>query len=54
MCSGSEAGSYLRLPDCVHHSTLGWRVTRKKQKDEGLEFRCRRLMFGGVGFGLRV
>ena len=23
MCSGSKAGSYLRLVDCVYHSTLG-------------------------------
>jgi len=23
MCSGSEAGSYLRLIDFVYHSTLG-------------------------------
>ena len=25
MCSGSEAGSYLRLIDLVYHSTLGLR-----------------------------
>jgi len=31
-CSGSEAGWYLRLTDCVYHSTLGVRVTKKKQK----------------------
>ena len=30
MCSGSEAGSYLRLIDLVHHSTLGLRVINKK------------------------
>jgi len=29
MCSGSEAGSYLRLIDSVHHSTLGLRVIKK-------------------------
>jgi len=29
MCSGSEAGSYLRLTDFVYHSTLGLRVTKK-------------------------
>ena len=29
MCSGSEAGSYLRLIDCVYHSTLGLRVIKK-------------------------
>ena len=31
MCSGSEAGSYLRLIDFVYHSTLGWRVIKKKE-----------------------
>jgi len=35
MCSGSEAGSYLRLIDFVYHSTLGLRViTKKKKKDQ--------------------
>jgi len=29
MCSGSEAGSYLRLID-FYHSTLGLRVIKKK------------------------
>jgi len=32
MCSGSEAGSYLRLIDFVYHSTLGLRVIRKKKR----------------------
>jgi len=32
MCSGSEAGSYLRLIDLVHHSTLGLRVIKKEWK----------------------
>ena len=32
ICSGSEAGSYLRLMDFVHHSTLGLRVTKQKEK----------------------
>jgi len=32
MCSGSEAGSFLRLMDFVYHSTLGLRVTKKKKK----------------------
>ena len=32
MCSGSEAGSYLRLIDFVYHSTLGLRVIMKKKK----------------------
>jgi len=31
MCSGSEAGSYLRLIDLVYHSTLGLRVIKKKK-----------------------
>jgi len=30
MCSGSEAGSYLRLIDFVYHSTLGLREIKKK------------------------
>ena len=33
MCSGSEAGSYSRLIDCVYHSTLGLRVIKKKKND---------------------
>ena len=32
MCSGSEAGSYLRLIDFVYHSTLGLRVIKKKRE----------------------
>ena len=36
MCSGSEAGSYLRLIDCVNHSTLGLRVEKKKKRGEGV------------------
>ena len=31
MCSGSEAGSYIRLIDFVYHSTLGLRVIKKKK-----------------------
>ena len=31
-CSGSEAGSYVRLIDFVYHSTLGLRVIKKKKK----------------------
>jgi len=31
MCSGSEAGSYLRLIDLVYQSTLGLRVMKKKR-----------------------
>ena len=29
MCSGSEAGSYLRLIDFVYHSTLGLGVIKR-------------------------
>ena len=29
VCSGSEAGSYLRLIDFVYHSTLGLRIIKK-------------------------
>ena len=31
MCSGSEAGSYLRLIDFVYHSTLDLIVIKKKR-----------------------
>jgi len=33
MCSGSEAGSYLGLVDSVYHSSLGFRVIKKKSED---------------------
>jgi len=32
MRSGFEAGSYLRLIDFLYHSTLGWRVIKKKRR----------------------
>jgi len=32
MCSGPEAGSYLRLIDFVYHSTLGLRVIKKTRR----------------------
>ena len=32
MCSGSEAGSYLRLIYCVYHATPGLRAIKKKRK----------------------
>jgi len=35
MCSGSEAGSYLRLIDFVYHSTLGLRIIKKKRSYKG-------------------
>ena len=31
LCSGSEAGSYVRLIDFVYHSTLGLKVMEKKR-----------------------
>ena len=33
MCSGFEAGSYLRLIDVVYHATLGLRVTKRERED---------------------
>ena len=48
MCSGSEAGSYLRLIDFVYHSTLGLRVIKKKNKRrQG----CAHHKNQGLGFG---
>jgi len=35
MCSRFEAGSYLRLIDCVYHSALGLGVIKKKKKKKG-------------------
>jgi len=35
MCSGFEAGSYLKLIDCVYHSTLGLREIKKKSVVRG-------------------
>jgi len=32
MCSGPEAGSYLRLIDFVYHSTLGVGVIKKRRR----------------------
>ena len=37
MCSGSEAGSYLRRIDFVYHSTLDLRVIKKKKYGERRE-----------------
>ena len=45
MCSGSEAGSYVRLIDWVYHSTLGLRVIQTKKKSEPCKV---------VGFGKEV
>ena len=33
MCSGSEAGSYLKLIDFVYHSTLGLEVIKKEEEE---------------------
>ena len=65
MCSGSQAGSYLRLIDFVYHSTLDWRVIKKKRRQAGEprkpkvrhDTSCvQRSGFGvqGLGFGFRV
>jgi len=43
MCSGSEAGSYLRLIDFVYHSTLGLREEEKDARRDG------RTRLGGKG-----
>ena len=34
MCSGSEASSYLRLIDFVHHLDRGLRIIKKKKKQK--------------------
>jgi len=34
MCSGSEAGSYLRRIDFVYHSTLGLRVSHNEEDED--------------------
>jgi len=34
ICSGSEAGSNLRLIDFVHHSSVGLRLVTKKVRGE--------------------
>jgi len=47
MCSGSEAGSYLRLMDFVYHSTLGLRVIKNNKK-------VQRFGSSVSGCGLRV
>ena len=44
MCSGSEAGSYLRLVDFLYHPTLGSRVIKKKKKNR-IAPRDRKLLF---------
>ena len=39
MCSGSDTGSYLRLIDFVHHSSLGLRVIKKKRRRVAIQGR---------------
>ena len=46
MCSGSEAGSYLRLIAFVYHSTLGLRVIKKRRRSG-----CRHLVLLMHGLG---
>jgi len=65
MCSGSEAGSYLRLINFVYQSTLGVSVIEKKTRidlvgdadrdvpsgdDQQVERRCEHLRVEGLGF----
>ena len=51
MCSGSEAGSYLRRVDFVYHSTLEWRVIKKKRRHIVLlGLWALGLRFKGLGF----
>ena len=45
MCSGSEAGSYVRLIDFVYHSTLGLSVIKKR----GVTMVRRRMAGGSSG-----
>ena len=49
MCSGSEAGSYVRLTDFVYHSTLGLGVIKKKKAGTAREWRSRSSEKGGSG-----
>jgi len=48
MCSGSEAGSYLRLIDFVYHSTLGFRVITKKKEEEDSSIQNRTATWGSA------
>jgi len=45
MCSGSEAGSHLRLIAFVYHSTLGLRVIKKKSGEARTNCRLAALRF---------
>ena len=50
MCSGSEAGSYLRPIDFVYHSTLGLRVIKKRDWGFVCEALARLQTRGGGGY----
>jgi len=39
VCSGSEAGSYLRPLDFVQHSSLGLRVITKRRRRGAMDLR---------------
>ena len=70
LCSGSEAGSYLRLIDFVYHSTLGLTVIKKERDTDssapvpptlvmtlasnGTRFRPVTFRFRVQGLGFRV
>jgi len=42
---GSEEGSYLRLIDFVHHSTLCLRVKKEEEEEDSVQLRCNTLHF---------
>ena len=56
MCSGSDTGSYLRIIDFVHHSTLSLKVKEKKKKSRvwGSGFRGLELRVRGGRLGTRT
>ena len=56
MCSGSKAGSCVRLIDLVYHSTLGLRVTQEKRSTSNppITLRFEFLGFRFTIYGLRV
>jgi len=54
MCSGSEAGSYLRLIDFVYHSTLGLRVIQKKKRRVQLRSKVERFVPQTQDVNLRI
>jgi hypothetical protein len=49
MCSDSGAGSYLRLIQFVHHSTLGLSAKKKKKKEDQRNAKFRELQVWGSG-----